>query len=1191
MPSRLDDLWNSEAPAGAAVAAVEPRPTPNQARQLPAADPWLAREEPGGRGLSQKPKPLYRRALTTYYDTYVSAVGGATRFAREVGRFGAGLTGEVAAVAGESLGGYVPDNRVSAALQDYSDWVAKGIERDKQEGPGYRLEQYAQKRRNAHVSELVRAGRPKEAWVTSLAYQFADAAAYYGLLIAVPVGKAVPGKAAAGVATKWGKVLAITKNSAIRSAIGFALGGGGHTGDARAISSFAYHITPAFSGFIPWTPLAKAVDFGLNTIASDVFVYSKMREELGDDWWKQPAVALNVIVDAFMSAWTRSHFDRTAPHIVREAARQQKVAPAEVAEAMADAKQVMTPKPKTWITMPGVFTNAKDPAMLDLLQAKGVPAKVAAGLAPEDRLALANDARQLDVYLLREGWKDPAFAIKRPAVKGEAVGKPIQAAAKTTPAPEDDEGFADSKVIYTDTEARPAGAPEKAWDEMLEDRRQSGILSRIRRLFGRSQIDDIPEIDRWHADAAESIFRADMDARRLNGAFARMIKANRLSARTSKLAVMLYIDLKNAEERGLGFPKIQLRLWGEYLNKDWHKIFDLSQNLPKDMRELAEEIVTLNRESGQRAVDADLLGEAYDNYVMRLWDRGGKEPRAPKGGFPTSTARTKRRTLDSILHGIASGYRLRIEDPIEAMRFARAEVAQVIANRQLLQIGRNAGFFKDAPPDENWAKLANSQFGQWLPFRMAKKGEVFAKSDIRMDDKGQVWKWHPYYAPKEIAGHLNNALGTSALYDIPLGVGRAIKSVTRAQDIVKQVRLVSAFFHHLAYLRSFYFGGRIGLKDIDPMKAYREGRDAMLNLDAHVVELVRAGWTYARRQEWDENLAREQTLIGGIIDRIPGAKQTKRAILGLHEKHLEFLFGSLGPHLKIKQALYEYRHELKAQGDDIMAGKTSRHKIAKEVARLSNADFGGENLQRMGRNPTLQHVAKLVFLAPDWTESNVKTMARMLLAGREGHMYRAFWLRVLGRGLGATVALGMATSIDDDESIKEKYRRAWKAGNLRWLDWDVTRLYDLLADEPERRKYFRVIGHFGDLPKFVTSPLRSAKNKTNFMIGAMLDALSGEDYAGRRFRNYGELVGLDGDSPGKLVEWDYRRRGPVGWSQMPSWMLYEGKAALPIPVQNFISYMAGEMNGVEAMLNSAGAHVSTGGPNVPSFLGDKKEER
>ena len=50
------------------------------------------------------------------------------------------------------------------------------------------------------------------------------------------------------------------------------------------------------------------------------------------------------------------------------------------------------------------------------------------------------------------------------------------------------------------------------------------------------------------------------------------------------------------------------------------------------------------------------------------------------------------------------------------------------------------------------------------------------------------------------------------------------------------------------------------------------------------------------------------------------------------------------------------------------------------MANLINDDFGGLHLQRMGRNPTWQHILRLFLLAPDWTESNVRTMVKAINA-------------------------------------------------------------------------------------------------------------------------------------------------------------------------------------------------------------------
>ena len=297
----------------------------------------------------------------------------------------------------------------------------------------------------------------------------------------------------------------------------------------------------------------------------------------------------------------------------------------------------------------------------------------------------------------------------------------------------------------------------------------------------------------------------------------------------------------------------------------------------------------------------------------------------------------------------------------------------------------------------------------------------------------------------------------------------------------------------------------------------------------------------------------------------------------------DFLFKKFGAGLKAQAGLIEYRYMLKKHPE------LSKNERAKMVANLINDDFGGLHLQRMGRNPTAQHILRLLTLAPDWTESNVRTMLKTFqkLKGEKGSdernvskaerkMYRKFWTGIFAKSMGATLITNLIISLFDDDDFFKKYEilynKARETGSiyqyLKLLDVDVTPIYRALSGDKKTRKYISLIGHFKDPIKFATMPVRSAKNKSSIIGGAILNSLSGTNWKGQRYTYLNDLIKGEG-----TTEWRWGS-GPIGWSETPSFMLNEIGGFTPIQVQNIVSLMTGEMDAWDATLKSLGLRTS-----------------
>lgn len=214
---------------------------------------------------------------------------------------------------------------------------------------------------------------------------------------------------------------------------------------------------------------------------------------------------------------------------------------------------------------------------------------------------------------------------------------------------------------------------------------------------------------------------------------------------------------------------------------------------------------------------------------------------------------------------------------------------------------------------------------------------------------------------------------------------------------------------------------------------------------------------------------------------------------------------------------------------------------------------------------------------------------------------------MLTKGFAATLVANLLLSLGDDDSFLERYRKAWKSGNFRWLDVDITPIYKLFGGKTQARKYFSIFGHFKDPMKFIAHPIRSAHHKGSVMYRLFHEAMAGTDWKGHRFTTISELIGVDdkgvyvttrkgkyeagepkgGKLRGKTTTMDFTgRKGPIEISQLPSFAIAQFKGIQPIQFQNIIGWIQGEIEGFDAISRSSGLHTSSTYPSKKNITDD-----
>ena len=716
-------------------------------------------------------------------------------------------------------------------------------------------------------------------------------------------------------------------------------------------------------------------------------------------------------------------------------------------------------------------------------------------------------------------------------------------------------------------------------EQIAKDSIEPKSLVKEEKKNTKQPLEDAYEVqkDLWIGEKDYRMHEANIESSFLKKEIRHPVENRKISSKKARVideAIQVYIDLKED-------PTAIERTW-ERLSEEQRAIVDLARNLPPEAQAVADKISKSYEDIGLEAYESGVIKNIRDNYTSRTWDLSGKRSGEVNRKFGTYTRHSKQRTLLTILDGWAEGYNLKVKGATENLRLYKHEVIKTLEDRRFLKTLRETKTLKGEPfisskQLQGYARIDHPNFKSWewageVDLKEAKFDPVSLEMETPVkdygknffvDEKGTLYERRSLYAPKRVAKNLNNMLGISELLKIP-----GLKAITKLNDLAKAWILQSSFFHHFAFMRSYYLPGlsRKKFAELGFRSAYKAGLKSIALKDPQLEMGIRRGLTIGLRQDWSEPLLREKTWIGKMADQHKVPKRIKNAVTGFREAQADFLFGELGAGLKAKAFLIEFRDQLKRYPNQ------DPKFIASRVARLINDDFGGLHLQRIGRNPTLQHIFRLFALAPDWTESNVRTMLKTL-KNRTGDaaeitMYRKFWGGVVVKGLGTTVLANFALAGGDINELIRNYKTAWKSKNLKWAMLDITPVYKAFGGEDPRRKYLSFIGHFVDPTKFVTHPIRSAQHKGSVIYRFGHEALKGTDWRGRPFTTYKELM-----SKKQLTKWG--SSGPIDWEQFPAYAMSQIIGTQPIQVQNFIGWMGGETAGWDALARSIGLRTAS----------------
>jgi hypothetical protein len=586
------------------------------------------------------------------------------------------------------------------------------------------------------------------------------------------------------------------------------------------------------------------------------------------------------------------------------------------------------------------------------------------------------------------------------------------------------------------------------------------------------------------------------------------------------------------------------------------------------------------------AKERGILDTYVESYVSRAW-------KVPKGydvvgaanteqtagsfsNFKITTPHAEQRQLKSIVDGWRKGtdWTLKNDALLTNLHTYMDQINEVATNLRFIN------YMKEMV-DENGDGLIREDLTD------QKAREI---GYVQLSAKGFAAPMKKIYARKDIAGPINKVTmsGTSDMWNVP-----GLLALQKINAMVKGSILSLSMFHHLAGVRSWEFGVKKGLK-LNAVKAYKDGLNKIeqmtetdpggYKLGPTADFLIKHGLTIGKIQDWDQSvLAGEKSLIESILSgRKSGVSRSllnlKRTARHGREMWTRSLFGRLFAGLKVEAASLELAHNIKVaerqKGEALTSAELAE--IGRKTSRIINADFGGLHLRRMGRNMDLQKFAQLLLLAPDWTESNFRTVTGMMgmnkwinkmisdfpaPAGMQ-KAYAKFWFGV-GVKLMAGYALAVAATMAvGDEEDREKYAELLKHSFTSWegfrkAKWAGIPLDPWLNRIPGHEKDtewtgFRLGGHFFDILK-VMEPDKLIKHKVSPMIRTLETLATGTDWKGAPIVGIDEML-----KTGKIVSDNPFERERNFFNRLIPTAAYEVRAAMPIFAQEGLRQLQGE---------------------------------
>jgi len=489
---------------------------------------------------------------------------------------------------------------------------------------------------------------------------------------------------------------------------------------------------------------------------------------------------------------------------------------------------------------------------------------------------------------------------------------------------------------------------------------------------------------------------------------------------------------------------VLLKEWETNAKQDWMR------RMAKDAQTLTpKEIAVVNKVAaafdilGKRGEKNDVLKSFRENYITHVWDvtKPGQ-----KFGFGSAALKakfkfSKARSFDTFFDGDQAGFKPKSTAIGDLLPAYMEEMNRTIADRQAVQELVN-GKAKDGSPlvvPRGNAKVVENDGGKSVLVAPKALKDVDTSHYKIMENQPALadWTWagkdtdgNPIFMKSDLAVHpdvyrrLNSILGTSAFKqwyrDATPGISQVPKAILKGIDMAQGAMKREMFgflapfhqvqegTHAVGHKVNPFFGiPKIDFKDPGQIDAARHG--LMLLPDKTV------GSHYL------EGVGSQSSLISQGLRKTGKAG---KAVADVIDGYQDYLFHQYIPGLKYKTYEAILDRNTKRYQPELAKGELTPSDIKTLSAEQSNAAYGHLNYAMLDRNPTMQHLAQIALLAPDFLEARARFVGQAV-KGLNGKVGREQLAAI------ATLALAQAGS-------------AFVLSKLSGDDWDPKHPFEVI---------------------------------------------------------------------------------------------------------------------------------------------------
>lgn len=490
---------------------------------------------------------------------------------------------------------------------------------------------------------------------------------------------------------------------------------------------------------------------------------------------------------------------------------------------------------------------------------------------------------------------------------------------------------------------------------------------------------------------------------------------------------------------------------------------------------------------GKRGQHYGILNTFKDNYVTQVWDLG----RSPQGAGASRTLRdrfrfSKASTFPTFFDGEQAGYVPKTKDISKLLPVYIHEMNSVIAARQLVE-QLSKGVASDGRPlvvpRGIGVAIAPGEDtgGATLVMPKAVKGNTSDYRTLPNQPALNDWRWaandtqgNPVFLKADLALHpeaydrIKAVLGrsairewystrTSAIAQIPKVL---VKGLDEANSATKRTMLGLLAPFHQVQEATHAVGHRVN-------PVFNIPKIDLVN-DAGQMDAARHGLMLLPDKA-SENQFMEGFRTSGIVSRIPG-------IGPMADWYSNYLFKDYIPGLKYKTYDAILKRNQSVYEKELASGKIGLEDVKTLSAEQANAAYGHLNYADLGRNPTIQHLAQIGLLAPDFLESRAR-FAGQAARGATG-------AKVGREQLIALAALAIAQAA-----------AAYIAAKLTDGKWDASRPFEFV--QGTRRYTMRSVPE--DISSLIHNTRLYVHSRLSPILGkGTLQYLSGVDWRGKK---------------------------------------------------------------------------------------------